>query len=62
MTPEKIAVTVAEAAEMLSLSQRRLREHIIAGNIEARLEGTKWLVSVASLHAYYESLPTEKAS
>jgi hypothetical protein len=57
-----IAVSMQAAAEMLGLSEKRVRELVNKELIEARYEGRKRLVSVQSLNDYYKSLPTERDS
>lgn len=57
---DAISVPIKDAAEMLGLSQTRLRELADKQLIESRYEGRKRLVSVASLQAYFKSLPTER--
>ena len=54
---EPLALSPREAAAFLSISKRSLSRLIRAGKIEARKAGPRTLVDVASLKAYYESLP-----
>ncbi len=54
---EPLALSPREAAAFLSISKRSLSRLIGAGKIEARKAGPRTLVDVASLRAYYESLP-----
>ena len=54
---EPLALSPREAAAFLSISKRSLSRLIGAGKIEARKAGPRTLVDVASLKAYYESLP-----
>ena len=54
---EPLALSPRDAAECLSVSKRTLSSYIAAGKIEARKDGTRTLVDVASLRAYYASLP-----
>lgn len=58
---EQISCTVSEAVVMTGIGRTRIYDLISRGAIEARYEGRKILVSVASLRRYYESLPTERA-
>jgi excisionase family DNA binding protein len=58
ITPEPLAVSPAAAAAMLGYSKRTISRLISAGKIEARKDGTRTLVDVMSLRAYYLSLPT----
>ncbi len=54
---EPLALLTREAAAFLSISKRSLSRLIRAGKLEARKAGPRTLVDVASLKAYYESLP-----
>lgn len=57
---EPIAVSVIEAARMLGIGETRMRELVQSGAVESRYKGSRRLVSVASLRAYFEGLPTER--
>ena len=51
-------ISVAEAAQMLGVSPRRLRALVAAGRVQARRVGGQWLVDAASLPAsLYRSRP-----
>lgn len=54
---EPIAVSPRDAAQFLSISKRTLSRLIRSKTIAARKAGLRTLVDVASLKAYYESLP-----
>ena len=54
---EPLALAPAEAARYLSIAKRSLSRLIAEGKIEARKQGPRTLVDVASLKAYYASLP-----
>lgn len=54
---EPLALSPREAAVFLYISKRSLSRLIRAGKLEARKAGPRTLVDVASLKAYYESLP-----
>jgi excisionase family DNA binding protein len=56
---EPLALSPRAAAAFLSISKRSLSRLIRAGKIEARKHGPRTLVDVASLKAYYASLPTK---
>jgi hypothetical protein len=56
-TLEPIALSPRAAAQFLSISKRSLSRLIARRNIVARKAGLRTLVDVASLKAYYESLP-----
>jgi excisionase family DNA binding protein len=56
---EPLALSPRDAAEFLSVSKRTLSSYIAAGKVEARKDGTRTLVDVASLRAYYAALPTK---
>jgi excisionase family DNA binding protein len=54
---EPLALSPRDAAGYLSVSKRTLSNYIAAGKVEARKDGTRTLVDVASLKSYYASLP-----
>lgn len=54
---EPLALSPNNAARFLSISKRSLSRLIAAKKIEARKDGSRTLVDVASLKAYYASLP-----
>jgi excisionase family DNA binding protein len=56
-TLEPLALSPRDAAAHLSISKRTLSRLIAAGRIAARKDGARTLVDVASLKAYYGSLP-----
>jgi excisionase family DNA binding protein len=61
---EPLALSPAKAAAYLAMSKRTLSRLIRSGKIDARKAGPRTLVDVASLKAYYASLPkkTDHAS
>jgi excisionase family DNA binding protein len=54
---EPIALSPRDAAAFIGVSKRTLSRLIRANKIAARKAGPRTLVDVASLKAYYESLP-----
>jgi excisionase family DNA binding protein len=54
---QPLALAPLAAARFLSVSKRTLSRLIAAGKIEARKDGGRTLVDVASLKAYYRRLP-----
>jgi excisionase family DNA binding protein len=54
---EPLALSPREAATFLSISKRSLSRLIAARKIAARKDGARTLVDVASIKAFYESLP-----
>ena len=54
---EPLALSPRDAAQFLSISKRSLSRLIRARKIEARKHGPRTLVDVASMKAYYASLP-----
>jgi hypothetical protein len=54
---EPLAVSPKDAAALLSISRRALSDLIADGTILAKKRGVSTLVDVASLKAYYASLP-----
>jgi hypothetical protein len=57
---QPLALPPLAAAQFLSISKRSLSRLIAAGKIIARKEGTRTLVDVESLKAYYGRLPTKR--
>jgi excisionase family DNA binding protein len=47
-------LTLREAAEVLRLSTRTVREYILRGEIEARIIGRRWRLRRSDLDAFYE--------
>jgi excisionase family DNA binding protein len=56
---QPLALSPVAAAQFLSISKRTLSRLVAAGKIAARKEGSRTLVDVASLKAYYASLPVK---
>ncbi|HEY1598496.1 MAG TPA: helix-turn-helix domain-containing protein [Pirellulales bacterium] len=56
-TLEPIALSPRNAAQFLSISKRTMSRLISSRKIVARKDGKRTLVDVASLKAYYASLP-----
>ena len=54
---EPIALSPRDAAQFLSISKRTMSRLISSRKIAARKDGKRTLVDVASLKAYYASLP-----
>jgi excisionase family DNA binding protein len=54
---EPLALSPRDAAAFLSVSKRTLSRLIAARKIAARKDGVRTLVDVASIKAFYESLP-----
>jgi excisionase family DNA binding protein len=54
---EPLALSPREAAAFLSVSKRSLSRLIARKKVEARKDGPRTLVDVASLRAYYATLP-----
>ncbi len=52
-------LTVREAADVLRLSTRTLREYLSRGEIEGRLIGGRWRFRRADLDAFFENAPPE---
>jgi excisionase family DNA binding protein len=59
MTPafQPIALSPCAAAAYLAISRRTLSNLIRSKKITARKAGTRTLIDVSSLQAYYETLP-----
>ena len=56
---QPLALPPLAAAQFLSISKRSLSRLISAGKIVARKEGSRTLVDVESLKAYYAGLPVK---
>jgi excisionase family DNA binding protein len=56
---QPLALSPMAAARFLSISKRTLSRLIAAGKIVARKDGSRTLVDVTSLKAYYASLPVK---
>jgi excisionase family DNA binding protein len=54
---EPLALSPRDAAALLSVSKRTLTRLIADKKIEARKSGPRTLIDVASLKAYYATLP-----
>jgi len=52
-------LTLREAAEVLRLSTRTVREYTQRGEIEARIIGGRWRFRRADLDAFFENAPSE---
>ncbi|MGB6622748.1 MAG: helix-turn-helix domain-containing protein [Xanthobacteraceae bacterium] len=57
MRIEPIALSPRDAAQFLGVSKRTLTRLIATKKIEARKAGPRTLVTMASLKAYFETLP-----
>jgi excisionase family DNA binding protein len=57
---QPLALPPQAAAQLLSISKRSLSRLIAAGKIVARKEGSRTLVDVESLKAYYTGLPVKR--
>jgi hypothetical protein len=57
---QPLALPPVAAAQFLSISKRSLSRLIAAGKIVARKEGSRTLVDVQSLKAYYAALPLKR--
>ena len=51
-------LTLREAAEVLRLSTRTVREYIKRGEIRGKLIGKRWRFKRADLDAFYENAPS----
>ena len=52
-------LTLREAADMLRLSTRTMREYVQRGEIEGRIIGGRWRFRRADLDAFFENAPSE---
>ena len=52
-------LTLREAAEVLRLSERTVREYVKRREIRGKLVGNRWRFRRADLDAFFESAPSE---
>jgi excisionase family DNA binding protein len=52
-------LTLCEAAEVLRLSTRTVREYIRRGEIRGKIIGKRWRFRRADLDAFFENAPSE---
>ena len=52
-------LTLREAAEVLRLSTRTVREYVKRGEIKGRIIGKQWRFRRADLDAFFENAPSE---
>ncbi len=52
-------LTLREAAEVLRLSPRTVREYVSRGEIEGRIIGGRWRFRRADLDAFFQNAPRE---
>jgi excisionase family DNA binding protein len=52
-------LTLREAAEVLHLSTRTVREYVQRGDIEGRIIGGRWRFRRADLDAFFENAPRD---
>ena len=50
-------LTLREAAEVLRMSPRTVREYVRRGDIEGRIIGNRWRFRRADLDAFFENAP-----
>lgn len=62
MSAQKIAYTIAEAAELVGYSERTLKQAIYDGNLAARYANSKGVIRHADLEAWIDRLPAESPS
>jgi excisionase family DNA binding protein len=52
-------LTLCEAAEVLRLSTRTVREYVRRGEIRGKIIGKRWRFRRADLDAFFESAPSD---
>ena len=52
-------LTLREAAEVLRLNPRAVREYVNRGELEGRIIGGRWRFRSVDLDAFYENAPSE---
>jgi len=55
----EILLTLAEAAEVLRLSTRTVREYVRRREIRGKIIGKRWRFRRADLDAFFENAPSE---
>ncbi len=56
-TPTRRAVSIRTAAEMYDVSADTIRAAIRSGQLDGRKAGSRWLIPLAALERWFESLP-----
>jgi excisionase family DNA binding protein len=56
---ETCFLTLREAAEVLRLSTRTVREYVKRGEIKGKIIGKRWRFRRADLDAFFENAPSE---
>jgi excisionase family DNA binding protein len=59
VTTREGLLTLKEAAEVLRLSTRTVREYVKRGEIRGRIIGKRWRFRCADLDAFFENAPSE---
>lgn len=59
---QKIAYTIAEAAELVGYSERTLKQAISDGNLAARYANSKGVIRHEDLESWIDRLPAESPS
>ena len=59
VTTREGLLTLKEAAEVLRLSTRTVREYVKRGEIRGRIIGKRWRFRRADLDAFFENAPSE---
>ena len=57
---EKLALTVAEAADRVSISRDIISDHCRRSTLPARKIGSRWSIKTADLDEWYEQLPSNQ--
>jgi excisionase family DNA binding protein len=52
-------LTLREAAEVLRLNPRTVREYVSRGELEGRIIGRRWRFRSVDLDAFFENAPSE---
>ena len=59
VTTREGLLTLKEAAEVLRLSTRTVREYVKSGEIRGKIIGKRWRFRRADLDAFFENAPSE---
>lgn len=62
LTLTKLAYSLDEFAEAVSLSKAQLRKHMDRGELVPSYSGTKPIIPLSEAQRFLETLPTERAS
>lgn len=59
--PARFAMSIADAAHYVGVSERSIADAIRSGDLAARYLGSKALIKRTELEAWFEALPAERS-